>query len=833
MTYQVINPFIQFVDPKNGNPLSAGSVYFGRKDSDPKNQPANRINVYAVQDNGTEVLLAQPITLNGAGQPQVSGSVKSIRVDLYAEEGVYALQLFGKNGSQKGYNPRTSVFVDVAALGAVDSSVLIGGVPAGIIASRFVDPRTFGAKGDGTTDDTAAIVAADNYAASVRTRLIFVTGVYKATDSITFKSEVEMADGAILSCSNANKYFIFSRGFIAGLNPCIDTDAFVQFVNIEQIYPQWFGALGNAVFTTGTIAAGSTALTVNNGITAGTYPIKDGDQVHIMGADTGGGVLSATVVSGGGTANLVLSKVAVLAVNSRTVATKNDTLALKRFFAAVKAGGSTALTGTSQPSTNGCTKLYVPAGIYCSFDTITAYSACVVEGEFANTIGGARIVQCNRDKPLINVVADNFDKNGGSTNGGNGNNIFRNIGFSGAEINDSQPNAPVMNFDYAWNLHADTELDHCLFQNTAGACVGGGFTTTGSIVAGSSTLTLADGTRFRSGNFGGGKITVVGAGIAGANLNAYIVSGGGTNTVTLSVPASTTVAGATVFPQNDSYGLKVNDCEMDVCRAGFDFKGNSSGSLVITNLLAFWSIRGVIRIFSVSPWEVIVSDSYFDGCGNPFDNTDTSWRNAIVVESEYEGSLFIDSCTFDKSESFGGRIAYKGENLTIRNSKITDSDSGFLVKFLQAEAKEVILQNNSFSSAAIGDYTNSRMITLPYASSSLIKINGNTFENLNATAFSNFIQSDNLLNVCDISGNTFSGPATDAVNPNISQGSNTIALNRGLNATQRYGVAIPAFGQWKVGDIVWNSSPVSGGTIGWVCTVAGSPGTWKTFGAIA
>jgi hypothetical protein len=30
-----------------------------------------------------------------------------------------------------------------------------------------------------------------------------------------------------------------------------------------------------------------------------------------------------------------------------------------------------------------------------------------------------------------------------------------------------------------------------------------------------------------------------------------------------------------------------------------------------------------------------------------------------------------------------------------------------------------------------------------------------------------------------------------------------------------------------------NSAPTAGGNIGWVCTTAGTPGTWKTFGAIA
>lgn len=45
--------------------------------------------------------------------------------------------------------------------------------------------------------------------------------------------------------------------------------------------------------------------------------------------------------------------------------------------------------------------------------------------------------------------------------------------------------------------------------------------------------------------------------------------------------------------------------------------------------------------------------------------------------------------------------------------------------------------------------------------------------------------------------------------------------------------ASPTTGTNYVGDIVYNSSPASAGFIGWVCTVAGSPGTWKTFGLIS
>lgn len=49
-----------------------------------------------------------------------------------------------------------------------------------------------------------------------------------------------------------------------------------------------------------------------------------------------------------------------------------------------------------------------------------------------------------------------------------------------------------------------------------------------------------------------------------------------------------------------------------------------------------------------------------------------------------------------------------------------------------------------------------------------------------------------------------------------------------------YGQAAPVAGAGArgVGEIEWNSAPTAGGKVGWVCTAAGTPGTWKAFGAI-
>ncbi len=179
MSYQVIDPFLEFTNPANGQPIGIGSVYFGRPDSDPKNQPANRINVYAVQDNGTEVLLSQPITLNAAGQPQYNGSPKQLKIALAGSDTSYCVQVFDKNGAQKLYTARVVPAVDVNNLGDVNSSVVIAGVQAQYLASQVFDVRQYGAKGDGTTNDTAAVQAAiDAAVAKGGGTVYFPSGTY-------------------------------------------------------------------------------------------------------------------------------------------------------------------------------------------------------------------------------------------------------------------------------------------------------------------------------------------------------------------------------------------------------------------------------------------------------------------------------------------------------------------------------------------------------------------------------------------------------------------------------------------------------------------------------
>jgi len=45
--------------------------------------------------------------------------------------------------------------------------------------------------------------------------------------------------------------------------------------------------------------------------------------------------------------------------------------------------------------------------------------------------------------------------------------------------------------------------------------------------------------------------------------------------------------------------------------------------------------------------------------------------------------------------------------------------------------------------------------------------------------------------------------------------------------------ASPTTGTWRLTDVVMNSAPATGSPAGWVCTVAGTPGTWKPMANLA
>lgn len=70
-------------------------------------------------------------------------------------------------------------------------------------------------------------------------------------------------------------------------------------------------------------------------------------------------------------------------------------------------------------------------------------------------------------------------------------------------------------------------------------------------------------------------------------------------------------------------------------------------------------------------------------------------------------------------------------------------------------------------------------------------------------------------------------------NTSYATGYPSITSGRQTNNSWNYNSASPSSGTWAIGDIVWNSAAAAGGIPGWLCTTAGTPGTWKAMADLA
>lgn len=84
------------------------------------------------------------------------------------------------------------------------------------------------------------------------------------------------------------------------------------------------------------------------------------------------------------------------------------------------------------------------------------------------------------------------------------------------------------------------------------------------------------------------------------------------------------------------------------------------------------------------------------------------------------------------------------------------------------------------------------------------------------------------------------GYVGDLGNMGNKRGTQALSIFPGNWSTQYYGTldiyamtAAPTTGTYKKGDCVLNQNPAVGGTTGWICTVAGTPGTWVATGIVS
>lgn len=210
-----------------GRPVFNGSLYFGEPNLDPE-IPANQIDVYGQQEDGTTVLLSQPIATGAGGVPVYSGSAITLLIDeLY-----YSFKALDSYGVQVYYSENVAAvltsgspiiktvdtFADLEDTPAIADGVVVyltqhtsdglgGGefiADSGTVTSdngtqinsatggrywrrinyTYVTPEMFGAIGDGIVDDTSSVQASINYCV-LNSKPLLPNATYLLTAQIT------------------------------------------------------------------------------------------------------------------------------------------------------------------------------------------------------------------------------------------------------------------------------------------------------------------------------------------------------------------------------------------------------------------------------------------------------------------------------------------------------------------------------------------------------------------------------------------------------------------------------------------------------------------------
>jgi len=140
----------------------------------------------------------------------------------------------------------------------------------------------------------------------------------------------------------------------------------------------------------------------------------------------------------------------------------------------------------------------------------------------------------------------------------------------------------------------------------------------------------------------------------------------------------------------------------------------------------------------------------------------------------------------------------------------------------------VTFENSRFTNAG---YPNTSAGTRNFEISTSGNVNfynceiGRTTANAIANSYIEATGSGDLV-LTDCTFTSLTAPGTEIIGAQVYK----IAGGLGNRYRQYYTLVVPSTGTWSVGDRAFNSNPSVGQPKGWICTVAGTPGTWVSEG---
>ena len=447
----------------------------------------------------------------------------------------------------------------------------------------------------------------------------------------------------------------------------------------------------------------------------------------------------------------------------------SSTTAMTRACRALRA----ASDGTSTPDiTTGCRTLHLPFGVYeCS--GVPVYCSTIIEGEAQGSLMNSLIQQSDITVPALYMCPKNYSVAGAVLNNGVGQNHFYRLGLRSASVNDAAQNAGIIKF--LSPAQATTLLG--ITGDTAGAV---------------------------------GHVDTMFSECWGKDS-----------------------AGACIECDAGTLLMQLRLCTFDVVRQAIRFTGSATGGVKSYNSFYYGNIRSAFECTSSAACSLDSYNDEFNGCGNCF-NATAAWQHAVYwVPTTTAGSrvrmfnsLFLRND--DLGTRLGGNLKLAAEVVNLQGFRIVDPESGDLAKgVLLLDGCTDVVMDGVIRTDGLASYTNSRLLSISQATQDIVVGRFDvTFVNSNAGAIAIACHSDYTLTGCEFKCK-FIGNHTVTYNAGIVLGVNN-HLHRITN--EIFFSAVPASGTYAIGDRVVNSAPTVGQPKAWVCTVAGTPGTWVSEG---
>jgi hypothetical protein len=242
-----------------------------------------------------------------------------------------------------------------------------------------------------------------------------------------------------------------------------------------------------------------------------------------------------------------------------------------------------------------------------------------------------------------------------------------------------------------------------------------------------------------------------------------------------------------------------------------------STNITLSNFTCSGTLHEVVRFDGA---ELKVSNGLIDTCVAGFYAYGSSVSTDLFVENVNVTGASIGSY-WDQSSTQGGNI-YIDNCIWLNaagNHWATQGTPSYNIK----------ISNSRFINAGYPSGSSSTR-NLSFLTSGDVLVENSEIGRTSASAAANSYVDQAGSGDCTLMNCTFTDLAAPSTEIVTSTG--PVKILGGLNNryAQYYASAAPTTGTWKIGDKVFNTAPSVGTPKGWVCTVAGTPGTWVSEG---